>query len=64
MRAGSTIAESARSMKISIVRAHPSPGSFNHSIARTARDYFSARGDLVFFHDRYAERFDPVLPAA
>ncbi|HNR88480.1 MAG TPA: NAD(P)H-dependent oxidoreductase [Spirochaetota bacterium] len=50
-------------MNISIILGHPSSGSFNHAIADAARDFFAGRGDRVFYHDLYAERFDPVLPA-
>jgi NAD(P)H dehydrogenase (quinone) len=49
-------------MNISIILAHPSKNSFNHAVAETAREYFSDRGDKIFFHDLYAERFDPILP--
>ena len=50
-------------MKLSLILAHPSPGSFNHAIAETARQTLLCNGHTVFFHDLYAEGFDPVLPA-
>lgn len=49
-------------MNISLILAHPSPGSFNHAIAQTARDFFEKRDDTVYFHDLYVEKFDPILP--
>ena len=50
-------------MKISLILAHPGPGSFNHAIAETARQTLLRRGHTVLFHDLYAEGFDPILPA-
>jgi NAD(P)H dehydrogenase (quinone) len=50
-------------MKLSLILAHPSPGSFNHAIAETARRTLFRNGHTVFFHDLYAEGFDPILPA-
>jgi putative NADPH-quinone reductase len=51
-------------MNISIILAHPSPGSFNHAIAERAATTLTANGHGISFHDLYAEGFDPVLPAA
>ncbi len=51
-------------MKILIMLAHPDPKSFNHAIACAAHDAMKKNGHEVFFHDLYAENFDPVLPAA
>jgi NAD(P)H dehydrogenase (quinone) len=51
-------------MRILVVLAHPEPASFNHAIAAAAREALAADGHEVAFHDLYAERFDPVLPAA
>ena len=48
-------------MAISVILAHPDPGSFNHAIARTAVDAIKANGHRVFFHDLYQEKFDPLL---
>ena len=50
-------------MKLSLILAHPGPGSFNHAIAETARQTLLRNGHTVFFHDLYAEGFDPILPA-
>jgi NAD(P)H dehydrogenase (quinone) len=49
-------------MKISVILAHPHPGSFNHAIAETAVAVLKKHGHTAVFHDLYAERFDPVLP--
>jgi NAD(P)H dehydrogenase (quinone) len=51
-------------MKISVILAHPKPGSFNHAIAATAADAARACGHDVAFHDLYAEGFDAVVPHA
>jgi putative NADPH-quinone reductase len=50
-------------MKISIVLAHPSIGSFNHAIAETAANTLRDAGHEVWYHDLYAEGFDSILPA-
>ena len=49
-------------MKISVILAHPHNGSFNYAIANTAAATLREAGHTVFFHDLYAERFDPLLP--
>jgi NAD(P)H dehydrogenase (quinone) len=51
-------------MQISVILAHPDPKSFNHAIADTAVLELKRNGHEVHFHDLYAERFDPVMPAA
>lgn len=51
-------------MKISVVLAHPDRGSFNHAIAQAVVTRLETNGHDVFFHDLYAEGFDPLLPAA
>jgi putative NADPH-quinone reductase len=51
-------------MKVSILLAHPNPGSFNHAIAQTAADALRGNGHEVRLRDLCAERFDPMLPAA
>jgi NAD(P)H dehydrogenase (quinone) len=48
-------------MKISVILAHPEPGSFNHAIARTIVEQLEKNGHAVFFHDLYHEKFDPLL---
>ncbi len=50
-------------MKVSLILAHPDPGSFNHVIAETSRQTLLCNGHTVFFHDLCAEGFDPLLPA-
>ena len=49
-------------MNISVILAHPNPGSFNHAIAKTAVNALKKNDHTVFLHDLYAERFDPILP--
>lgn len=49
-------------MNISIILGHPIKDSFNHAIAKTIRDAFSGKGYRIFYHDLYAEGFDPILP--
>jgi len=51
-------------MNISVILAHPAPGSFNHAIASTAVATLRALGHEVWFHDLQAEGFDPVYTAA
>ncbi|MDD1675639.1 MAG: NAD(P)H-dependent oxidoreductase [Methanomicrobiales archaeon] len=50
-------------MSVLVILAHPSPGSFNHAIALTARVTLQDAGHHVIFHDLYAEHFPPVLPS-
>ncbi len=51
-------------MQISVILAHPSSQSFNHAIAQAAVAELKQNGHHVAFHDLYAERFDPILPAS
>ena len=51
-------------MLVSILLAHPRPGSFNHAIASEARRVLEENRHEVILHDLYAEGFDPVLPDA
>jgi putative NADPH-quinone reductase len=51
-------------MKISMILAHPKPGSLNHAIAEAASTVLKENGHAVNLHDLYAEGFDPILPAA
>lgn len=53
---------SGQDMMISLILAHPRPGSFNHAIAARAREALVNGGHQVLFHDLYQEGFDPVLP--
>jgi len=48
-------------MRVSVILAHPTPGSFNHAIAQTAVDELLRDGHEVSFHDLYHEGFFPVL---
>jgi len=50
-------------MRVSVILAHPNPGSFNHAIARRAGEALAANGHAVRLRDLYAEGFDPVTPA-
>lgn len=50
-------------MRVSIILAHPDPASFNHAVAREAEAVLKAGGHDVVFHDLYAEKFNPLLPA-
>jgi len=49
-------------MKISVILAHPRPGSFNHAIADTVAATLRKSGHNVIFHDQYLEQFDTLLP--
>ncbi len=51
-------------MQVSIILAHPDPLSFNHAIAQTALAELRQQQHQVTLHDLYAEKFDPLLPAA
>ena len=48
--------------RISVILGHPHPGSFNHAIADTVVDTLHSLEHDVWYHDLYAEGFDPVLP--
>jgi putative NADPH-quinone reductase len=50
-------------MNISVILAHPDPGSFNHAIARAAVAQLRENGCRVVLHDLYAEGFEPILPS-
>jgi len=49
-------------MNVSVILAHPDPRSFNHAIAQRALSTLKKNGHAVYFHDLYAEQFDPFLP--
>jgi len=51
-------------MNLSIILAHPTPGSFNHAIAATAADTLGRHGHSVRLRDLYQEQFDPLLAGA
>ena len=48
-------------MNISVILAHPHPGSFNHAIADEAAAILQKSGHTVTVHDLYREQFDPLL---
>ncbi len=49
-------------MKVSVILAHPRMGSFNHAIANTVVNTLRENRHEVYYHDLYAEKFNPVLP--
>ena len=51
-------------MNISIILAHPNPGSFNHAIATNSADSLRRNGYEVVFHDLCQEQFPALLPAS
>jgi NAD(P)H dehydrogenase (quinone) len=50
-------------MNLSIILAHPNPGSFNHAIANTAADALRQNGHQVVLHDLCRENFPALMPA-
>jgi NAD(P)H dehydrogenase (quinone) len=48
-------------MRVSVILAHPDRMSFNHAIAQTVLDELRNLGHEAFFHDLYAECFNPLL---
>lgn len=48
--------------RISVILGHPRPDSFNHAIALKVVETLHSIGHRVWYHDLYAEGFDPVLP--
>ena len=50
-------------LKALLLLAHPSADSLNHAIAEAIRAELARAGAEVRYHDLYAERFDPILPA-
>ena len=49
-------------MRVSLILAHPKPGSFNHAIAQAALQTLRQNGHQVYFHDLCMEGFDPIMP--
>ena len=47
--------------KVSVILAHPAPGSFNHAIADVAVEALHCDGHTIRYHDLYAEAFDPLV---
>ena len=50
-------------MNISIILAHPDPGSFNRAIANAAAETLRRNGHQVILHDLCQEQFPPLLSA-
>ncbi|MCC8153830.1 MAG: NAD(P)H-dependent oxidoreductase [Tannerellaceae bacterium] len=48
-------------MKVSVILGHPYRESFNHAIAARIVETLQQNQHEVFFHDLYAEGFDPVI---
>jgi len=48
-------------MKVSVILAHPTLGSFNHAIASEVVSCLKDVGHDVKYHDLYSEKFDPVM---
>lgn len=51
-------------MNILIILGNPNNKSFNHAIADTCKNQIEENGHAVFFHDLYAEKFNPIFSAA
>lgn len=51
-------------MNISVVLAHPVPGSFNHALADAVVAELRGEDHAASFHDLYREGFHPLLPGA
>lgn len=51
-------------MRLTVVVAHPDPGSFNAGIARAVCEAAEGAGATVRLHDLYADGFDPRMPVA
>jgi len=48
-------------MKVTVILAHPHPGSFNHAIAETVIRALEENWHTVCFHYLYQERFSIAL---
>ncbi|MGA2853254.1 MAG: NAD(P)H-dependent oxidoreductase [Verrucomicrobiota bacterium] len=51
-------------MNLSIILAHPNPGSFNHAIANAAAEALRLNGHQVTLHDLCREQFPALLSVA
>lgn len=51
-------------MKVSVILGHQNPGSFNHAITSCVLGTLHEMGHETFYHDLYAENFDPIVPHA
>jgi putative NADPH-quinone reductase len=50
-------------MNVSIILAHPNPGSFNHAIAGAAAEALRRNSHTAALHDLCREQFPPLLSA-
>jgi len=48
-------------MVVSIILAHPNAESFNHAIAKSVVNALNKNNNKIFYHDLYAEKFNPIL---
>lgn len=48
-------------MNISLILGHPYGESWNHGIALALQGALESAGHRVYFHDLYAEQFNPVM---
>ena len=48
-------------MKVSVILAHPYNNSFNSAIANKVADVLKENNHSVYFHDLYAENFNPLI---
>jgi NAD(P)H dehydrogenase (quinone) len=55
------MANRQRQIKASVIIAHPFASSFNHAIYHTINKTLLEQNVIVYSHDLYAEKFDPVL---
>lgn len=53
--------EIQKTIRISVILAHPNKTSLNHAIARTVLEELEKNEHNVFFRDLYAENFAPLL---
>jgi len=51
-------------VKVSVILGHPYSKSFNHAIAETVVTTLQKNGHKVYFHDLYAEKFNPLVTAS
>ncbi|MCL2348810.1 MAG: NAD(P)H-dependent oxidoreductase [Planctomycetaceae bacterium] len=51
-------------MKYFVLLGHQNPGSFNHAITSCILKTLQKLEHNAFYHDLYAENFDPVVPHA
>jgi NAD(P)H dehydrogenase (quinone) len=56
--------ERPHNLNISIILAHPNPGSFNHAIVGAASDALHRNGHKAILHDLFQEQFPPLFSAA